>query len=139
MAKPTKGKSKTKKIVTRGSSRKTAALHFGLHDVMAQADPEYAMKRKDWVDFLYFQDRHLEPRTKELVIIGILAALKSPPPYIKAHIEQAVKAGASKEEVIAVVQFAGHWGGTATQHNALEAWRLQFAAEKPEIYRALKP
>ena len=70
-------------------------FRFGLHDLMMEADPEYAKKREDWVRFLYLENRRMEPRTKELVIIGILAVLKSPPPHIKLHIDQAVKAGAT--------------------------------------------
>ncbi len=139
MPKPVVKKSPDKKKATRKSTKKARGFKFGLHDIMAYADPVYAKKREDWVRFIYLDDRNLDARTKELVIIGILASLKSPPPHIKLHIDQAIKAGATKEEIIVVIQFAGHWGGTVTQHNALEAWRLKFADDMPEVYRALKP
>lgn len=122
-----------------GKKPKQRGFKFGLHELMMQADPEYAKRREDWVRFIYLEDRNLEPRAKELVIIGILSALRSPLPHIKLHMEQAVKAGVSKEEILEVVQYAGHWGGTVAQHNGLEAWRMQFAPDHPEVHKALKP
>lgn len=59
---------------------------------------------------------------------------RSPPKNIKTHIGKAVAAGATKEEVIEVIELAGHCGGTVVQANALEAWRLQFAPELPGMH-----
>lgn len=116
---------------------KVRGFRFGLHRIMAEADWEFMQKFEEWVRYVYLSDRHLDRRVKELVITGILCALRSPPQHIKAHINKAVEAGATKEEVIAVAQLAGHWGGTVAQANALEAWRLQFAPELPGIFEPL--
>lgn len=116
---------------------KIRGFRFGLHQIHAEADWEFIKKFEEWVRYLYLSERHLDRRVKELVITGVLCALRSPPPHIKTHINKAVEAGATREEAIEVVELAGHWGGTVAQANGLEAWRLQFAPELPGIFEPL--
>ena len=71
------------------------------------------------------------------MICGIIGTLKSAPGHIVSHINAAVKAGATKEEIIEVFELCGHWGGTLAQSNALEAWRLVFAPEMPGVFQPL--
>ncbi len=116
---------------------KVRGFRLGLHQVMAEADWEFMQKFEEWVKYVYLSDRHLDKRVKELVITGVLCALRSPAPHIKVHMNKAVEGGATKEELIVVAQLAGHWGGTVAQANALEAWRLQFAPELAGIFEPL--
>jgi len=116
---------------------KIRGFRFGLHQIHAEADWEFIKRFEEWVKYVYLSDRHLDRRVKELVITGVLCALRSPPPHIKTHINKAVEAGATREEAIEVVELAGHWGGTVAQANGLEAWRLQFAPELPGIFEPL--
>ena len=116
---------------------KVRGFRFGLHKILAEADWEFMQKFEEWVRYIYLSDRVLDRRVKELVIVGILCALRSPPPHIKTHMNKAVEAGATKEEIIVVSELAGHWGGTVAQANALEAWRLQFAPELPSNFEPL--
>jgi len=116
---------------------KARGFRLGLHQVMAEADWEFMQKFEEWVKYVYLSDRHLDKRVKELVITGVLCALRSPPPHIKVHMNKAVEGGATKEELIVVAQLAGHWGGTVAQANALEAWRLQFAPKLEGIFEPL--
>ena len=115
---------------------KARGYRYGIHRIQAEADLEYMEKFDEWVKFVYLSQRHLDRKVKELVATGIVAALKSPPRNIKGHIERAVKAGATREEAIEVIELAGYWGGTVVQANALEAWRLQFAPELPGVHEA---
>lgn len=114
---------------------KVRGFRFGLHKILAEADWEFMQRFEEWVRYVYLSDRVLDRRVKELVIVGILCALRSPPQHIKVHINKAVEAGATKDEVIVVSELAGHWGGTVAQANALEAWRLQFAPELPSNFQ----
>jgi alkylhydroperoxidase/carboxymuconolactone decarboxylase family protein YurZ len=116
---------------------KARGFRLGLHQVMAEADWDFMQRFEEWVKYVYLGDRHLDKRVKELVITGILCALRSPAPHIKVHMKKAVEAGATKEEIIVVAQLAGHWGGTVAQANALEAWRLQFAPKLAGIFEPL--
>lgn len=118
---------------------KVRGFRYGLHKVLAEADWEFMKKFEEWVEFVYLSERHLDRRVKELVIVGILGALRSPPEHIQAHINAAVKAGATKDEVIVVAELVGHWGGNIAQANALEAWRRMFTPEMPTIFQPLGP
>lgn len=118
---------------------KVRGFRYGLHKVLAEADWEFMKKFEEWVEFVYLSERHLDRRVKELVIVGIIGALRSPAEHIQAHINAAVKAGATKEEIIVVAELVGHWGGNIAQANALEAWRRVFAPEMPAIFQPLGP
>ena len=116
---------------------KARGFRFGLHQIHAEADWDFIKKFEEWVRYIYLTDRHLDRRVKELVITGVLCALRSPPPHIRTHINKAVEGGATRDEVIEVIELAGHWGGTVAQANGLEAWRLQFAPHLPGIFEPL--
>lgn len=116
---------------------KARGFRFGLHQIHAEADWEFIKKFEEWVRYVYLSERYLDRRVKELVITGVLCALRSPPPHIKTHMRKAVEAGATREEMIEVVELAGHWGGTVAQANGLEAWRLQFEPQMPGIFEPL--
>jgi alkylhydroperoxidase/carboxymuconolactone decarboxylase family protein YurZ len=115
-------------------SLKTRGFRYGLHKVWPEADWEFHKKHEEWVEFVYLKERSLDRRVKELVICGIIGALKSQPGHIVSHINAAVKAGATKEEIIEVFELCGHWGGTLAQSNALEAWRQVFAPDLPGAF-----
>jgi alkylhydroperoxidase/carboxymuconolactone decarboxylase family protein YurZ len=118
-------------------SLKTRGFRFGLHKVWAEADWEFQKKHEEWVEFVYLKERNLDRRVKELVICAIIASLKSLPEHIVSHINAAVKAGATPDEVIEVFELCGHWGGTLAQANALEAWRRVFRPELPGVFQPM--
>ena len=120
-------------------SLKTRGFRFGLHKIWAEADWEFQKKHEEWVEFVYLKERNLDRRVKELVICAIIGTLKSLPEHIVSHINAAVKAGATKEEIIEVFELCGHWGGTLAQANALEAWRRVFAPDLPGAFQPLGP
>src|SRR5688572_7119608 len=118
-------------------SLKTRGFRFGLHKLWAEADWEFHKKHEEWVEFCYLKERNLDRRVKELLACGILAAVKARTEPIVSHIKAAVKAGATKEEVIEVFELCGHWAGTPTQANGLEAWRQVFAPDLPAAFESL--
>jgi len=118
-------------------SLQTRGFRYGLHKIWLEADWEFHKKHEEWVEFVYLKEKHLDRRVKELVILGIINTLKSLPKHIVAHINAAVTAGATKEEIIEVFELCGHWGGTLAQCNGLEAWRLAFAPDLPEAFEPM--
>ena len=118
-------------------SLKTRGFRFGLHKLWAEADWEFHKRHEEWVEFCYLKERNLDRRVKELLACGILGALKSRPEPLVSHINAAVKAGATKEEVIEVFELCGHWAGTPAQANGLEAWRRVFAPNLPGAFEPM--
>jgi len=115
----------------------TRGFRLALHKVFAHADWEFVKKFEEWVQYVYLSERHLDRRTKELLIVGITATHKSPPEHIEVHMRAALAAGATKEELIVVAELAGNWGGFVPRTNAVEAWRRIFAPEMPSVFTPL--
>ena len=109
-------------------------FRFGLHEIHAESDWEFTQKYEEWMRFIYVNDRFLDRRAKELVLTGVLCALRAPTQHIQAHMSKAVEAGSTSEEIIEVVELAGHWGGSVVTADGLAAWRLQFAPHLPGIF-----
>ena len=109
-------------------------FRFGLHAVLAEADWEYMKRFEKWVEFVYLSARHVDRRLKELIVTGIVGALRSAPEHIKAHIDAGVKAGATKEEIILVAQLVGLWVGAVARADVVEAWRRTFAPDLPPVF-----
>ena len=114
---------------------KTRGFGFGLHAILAEADWEYMKRFEKWVEFVYLSARHLDRRLKELIITGMVGALRSAPEHIKAHIDAGVKAGATKEEMILVAEWVGLWAGAVARADVVEAWRRTFAPDLPPVFR----
>ena len=108
---------------------------FGLHAILAEADWEYMKRFEKWVEFVYLSARHLDRRLKELIITGMVGALRSAPEHIKAHIDAGVKAGATKEEIILVAELVGLWAGAVARADVVEAWRRTFAPDLPPVFK----
>ncbi len=73
--------------------------------------------------------KHLDAKTRELIALGVAISLRCDG-CINAHTEAAIKAGASKEEIIDAL-------GVATMVNAGAA--MVYAARAVDAYNAWKP
>jgi len=73
-----------------------------------------------------------------LILTGMLTCMRAPTLHIKAHMNAAVKVGATSDEIIEVVELCGQWGGSLAMADGLSAWRLQFAPHLPDIFDKVK-
>jgi len=76
----------------------------GLHKTLVAEDFEYAKKYIGMSEVAYTNARLLDRKTKEFIIIGIQCARLAPVDSIRTHIEQALKAGATKKELLEVLE-----------------------------------
>jgi len=113
-------------------------FRFGLHEIHAESDWEYTKKYEEWMRFIYVNGRFLDAKTKELILTGMLTCMRAPTLHIKAHMNAAVKVGATSDEIIEVVELCGQWGGSLAMADGLSAWRLQFAPHLPDIFDKVK-
>ena len=116
---------------------KERGFRYGLHKILTEGDWECMQKFEEWVEFVYTKERHLDRRVKELIITAIILTLRSSAEHVQAHMNAAVRAGATKEELIVVAELVGHWGGTVAFANALECWRQVFAPQLPPAFKPL--
>jgi alkylhydroperoxidase/carboxymuconolactone decarboxylase family protein YurZ len=64
---------------------------------------------KGFVDAIY-ADPHLDPKTRELVFVGVLTA-QNFEAGIRAHVPRALAAGASRDEIVATMMISVVNGG----------------------------
>lgn len=64
------------------------------------------------------QNPHLDLKTRELTIVASLIAQPAQP-QLKAHLEAALNAGASKDEIIAMIEQLAIYVGFPTAINAM--------------------
>ena len=116
-------------------------FRYGLHDFVAHVRGVDALKKhNDHSEATYLKVREdlFDRKTKELLIVATCVALKDSVPHIQCHMHAAHKAGASPEEILAMLDLVGRWGGTVAKINGLEAWRATFRPDLPTIDRVVE-
>lgn len=114
-------------------------FRYGLHDFVAQLGGAEALKKvNDHVAANYLKQGLVDRKTKELVIIAALVALKDRISHIQVHMHAAHKAGATPEEIMEVLTLVGGDIGNVAKQNALEAWRVTFRPDLPTIDRVVE-
>ena len=109
-------------------------FRYGLHDFVAGLGGVEALKKvNDHVEATYLKEGRIDRKTKELVILASLAALKDKISHMQVHMHAANKAGASPEEILEALQLVFGDIGNVAKQNALEAWRVTFRPDLPSI------
>ena len=95
--------------------------HAGEALVQAVNDicPDYADMTAEFGFAGIFNRPGLDIKTRELMVIGLCAALGDMGPQLRAHIEAATRCGATKEECVEVILQTSLYAGFARVTNAL--------------------
>lgn len=104
-----------------------------LHKVMVLADFEYIEKSNELAEVAYINDRLLSLKFKELLFIAISVVRGGDVGHVKMHMRAAVKAGASKEEILQVLELLSLPTGMMSFRFGLDAWIDVFHPERLEI------
>ena len=116
-------------------------FRYGLHDFVAHVGGVEALKKvNDNVEdgYLKYQAGLVDRKTKELAIIVACVAQKDTVSHLQVHMHAAHKAGATPEEILAVLDLIGRWGGNVMKIGWLEAWRATFRPDLPTIDRVVE-
>src|SRR4051812_26874130 len=118
---------------------KLRGFPYGLHDFLAHVGGADALKKNnDRVEANYLKEGVLDRKTKELAIIAACVAQKDWVSHIQVHMHAAHKAGASPEEILALVNLISGWVGNVAKMSGLEAWRATFRPDLPTIDRVVE-
>ena len=101
-----------------------------MHRIMAAADFEWVKKYDLFLEYTYTSQRLLDRKTKELLQIAVEAALRADVEQIQAHVEVALKEGATPQEILEALQTVVAPMGMLAFRRGLQAWA---AAVKPEM------
>ena len=113
-------------------------FRYGLHDFYAEYDLEALKAVNQHVEDTYINTTTLDRKTKELALVVACVAKQDLVSHIQIHMHAANKAGASPEEIMAVLDLIGGWIGNVAKINGLEAWRATFRPDIPTIDRVVE-
>ena len=102
------------------------------HKVMARQarhDFEVLQAANGLVDAAYLRERHLDRKTKELIFIASLTAMRASRAHIQSHIRVALDLGLSKEEILEAIEISLPEAGVVAFQEGFEAWRQVVDAE----------
>lgn len=113
-------------------------FRYGLHDFLAETDPQHLEHFNQWVEYIYLNQKHLDRKTKELIILAVCCARADDPRHIGLHIQAAHQNGATQEEIREAIYLQSLWAGALGMVNGLEAWRMAFAPQAPPVMEPVK-
>ena len=99
------------------------------HKVMAAQDFEVLQAANGIVDAAYLKQRTLDRKTKELIFVVSLTVMRASKGHIKSHINAALEAGATEEEVLEAIEISIPEAGIVAFQTGFEAWREVTGAE----------
>jgi len=95
-------------------------FRYGLHDFLAEVDPDFLKAVNDTVETQYINTQILDRKTKEISIIVACISQVDTASHLQIHMHAAVQAGATGEEILAVINW---WEtGSATWPES-EPWK----------------
>jgi len=96
------------------------------HKVLAEQDFEFLKGYNALLEAAYLKPRLLDAKTKELIFIAVLMAIRSQPDHLKTHMEMAKQFGATQQEVLEVLEMTLPPTGVPTFMHAYPIWRQVF-------------
>lgn len=99
------------------------------HKVMAAHDFEVLQAANGLVSAAYLEERSLDRKTKELIFITTLTAMRASKGHIQSHIKVALDLGLSKEEILEAIEILLPEAGVVIFQEGFEAWREVVDAE----------
>ena len=113
-------------------------IRYGLHDFLAEVDPDFLKAVNDNVETQYINSQVLDRKTKELAIIVACISEVDMASHLQIHLHAAVQAGATAKEILSIINLVGDWIGHVARIRALEAWRIFFRPDLPTIDRVIE-
>ena len=113
-------------------------FRYGLHDFYAEYDLDALKAVNDHVEATYINTTTLDRKTKELALVVACVAQQDLVSHLQIHMHAAHQAGASPEEIMAVLDLIGGWIGSVAKIYGLEAWRATFRPDIPTIDRVVE-
>lgn len=93
------------------------------HKVMVNQDLPVLKAADALVSAAYLKQRLLDRKTKELIFIVSLTVLRAEKPHITSHIQAALKAGATPEEILEAIEISLPEAGVVAFQWGVDAWR----------------
>lgn len=104
-----------------------------LHKVMVLADSDFIERLNGLSEVAYTNERLLSRATKELIFTAVSVARGGDLDHVKMHMRAAVAAGATREELLQVLELLALPLGMMAFRYGLDAWIEVFDPPKLEL------
>lgn len=112
---------------------RTRGYVLDYHKVLVAEDLPFMKALNGLLAAAYTDQRRLDRKTKELVFTAVLTALGAQKSHIKAHIEVAKREGATKEEILELLEMLVMPCGAPKFMVGYEAWTECFEVRRVEV------
>ncbi len=112
---------------------RTRGYVLDYHKVLVAEDLPFIRSLNELLAVAYTDQRRLDRKTKELIFIAALTALGAAKDHIKAHIEVAKRHGATKEEILELLEMLALPCGVPKFMLGYEAWTESFTVRRVEL------
>jgi len=97
------------------------------HKILAREDFEFLKSYNTLLQTALFNpDSEIEPKTKRLILIAVLLAVRSPSEHIQTHMRAAKSLGVTKAEMLEVLKMTLMPAGLPAFMEGFEIWRSVF-------------
>ena len=110
-----------KKMLKEMKEKRGFVLDF--HKILIEEDLEFLKRYEELISTAYARQRNLSKKVKELVFIAALTALQADKAHIGAHMKVAIENGASKQEILEVLECIFPPCGVLRFMNGLNAFK----------------
>jgi len=110
-----------KKMLEEMKEKRGFVLDF--HKILIEEDLEFLKCYEELISTAYARQRNLSKKVKELVFIAALTALQADKSHIGAHMKVAIENGASKQEILEVLECIFPPCGVLRFMNGLDAFK----------------
>jgi 4-carboxymuconolactone decarboxylase len=127
-----------KKMLEEMKEKRGFVLDF--HKILIEEDLEFLKRYEELISTAYARQRNLSKKVKELVFIAALTALQADKSHLGAHMKAAMDNGASKQEILEVLECIFPPCGVLRFMNGLDAFKETVKTKRaPNTQRLRKP
>jgi 4-carboxymuconolactone decarboxylase len=102
------------------------------HKVLTKHDFDFMRAANDLIEAAYLRERVLDRKTKELIFVATLTAMRASKGHIEGHVRVALESGASPEEILQAIEIVLPEAGVVAFQAGLEAWQNVVGADGVE-------
>jgi 4-carboxymuconolactone decarboxylase len=125
-----------KKMLHEMKEKRGFVLDF--HKLLIEEDVEFLTRYEELISTAYARQRNLSKKVKELVFIAALTALQADKSHIGAHMKVAIENGASKQEILEVLECIFPPCGVLRFMNGLNAFKETVKTNRAQNTQSLR-
>jgi len=99
------------------------------HKVLTKHDFDFMKAANDLIEVAYLKERVLDRKTKELIFVATLTAMRASKNHIESHVRVALESGATPEEILQTIEIVFPEAGVVAFQAGLEAWQTVVGAD----------